>query len=45
MSSDQITKYINLMLGRDEMNITVSKVKICRVLKQEYDKQRKNKKE
>ena len=44
MSSARITKYINLMLGRDKMNITVSKATVCRILKKEYGKPRKIKK-
>ena len=42
MSSARITKYINLMLKRDKMNITVSKATVCRILKKEYGKPKKN---
>ena len=44
MSSAINTKYINLMLKRDKMNITVSKATVCRILKKEYGKPRKIKK-
>ena len=33
MSSARITKYINLMLQRDKMNMTISKATIFRILK------------
>ena len=44
MSSARITKYINLMLQRDKMNMTISKSTVCRILKKEYGKPRKIKK-
>ena len=44
MSSARITKYINLMLQRDKMNMTISKATVCRILKKEYGKPRKIKK-
>ena len=44
MSSGRIAVYINLMIGRDKMNITVSKETVCRILKKEYGKPRKSKK-
>ena len=44
MSSSRITKFINLKLKRDKKNITISKVTVCRILKEEYGKPRKIKK-
>ena len=41
MSSFRIMRYINLVLKRDKLNISVSKATVCRILKNEFGKPRK----
>ena len=41
MSSARIIKYINLMLQRDKMNMTISKATVCRILKRNMASQEK----